>query len=654
MKHAFSLAAFVEKLEAPWVTLLSGLCLSVSFSAHYLVNLPGPDWAWVSVILSGLPIVWSALQRLGHGKITSALLITVAMAASLALGEIFAAGEIAFIMALGEWLEHRTIARAQKALAGLIALQPTIAHHLTASGEEETIPPEQLLPGDRVRVLPGERIPADGCLTEGTAAINQAPLTGESLPVDKAPGDPLFCGTLNTFGALVMEVTHVGESTQLQRLVHLLKEAEKRPAPIQRLADRWAAWLVPCALAIALIGAAACLGLGYAPQEALRRGVTVLVVFCPCALVLATPTAIVAAIGHAARHGALIHSGAALEALATIHHLAFDKTGTLTTAQLTLTDCLSAEPSLDERTLLARAAAVEAQSEHPLAKAIVAHARAQGIHPAEVDDFQALPGCGLMATYQGQPYRCGSPRWFAELGLTLPPPLEAARKRCQNDGKATLLLATGEPLRVIGLLALSDTPRTEASALLAALARRTITPHLLSGDAPQSVESLATRLAIQYVRANCLPEDKVAYLLALRQTGHAVAMVGDGLNDAPALKAATIGIAMGTAGTDLTRAAADLTLMNDRLMLLPYLIDLARLTARAIRLNILLSLAINLVAVILSLLGWLTPISGALVHNLGSLLVILNAATLAGRRHLGEEAPPTPSAQAPAPQPTAP
>ena len=648
MKLAFSWTAFILALEAPWVMLLSGLCLGVSLSAHMLITLPGPDWAWVSVILSGLPIAWSALQRLSHGKITSALLITVAMVASLALGEIFAAGEIAFIMAIGEWLEHRTISRAQKALTGLVALQPTVAHRLMADGAEEITSPEQLLPGDRVRVLPGERIPVDGVLAEGTAAINQAPLTGESLPVDKAPGDALFCGTLNTFGTLVMTVTHVGENTQLQRLVHLLKEAEKRPAPIQRLADRWATWLVPCALAIALIGVAVCFGLGYTPQEALRRGVTVLVVFCPCALVLATPTAIVAAIGHAARRGALIHSGAALEALAGIHHLAFDKTGTLTTAQLTLTDCLCADASLDERTLLARAAAVEAQSEHPLAKAIVAHARAQGIHPAAVKDFQAVPGCGLMATYEGQPHRCGSPRWFAALGIALPPPLETARKRCQSEGKATLLLASGEPLRVMGLLALSDIPRAEAPALLAALARRAITPHLLSGDAPQAVENLASRLAIPNIRANCLPEDKVNYLLTLRQAGHAVAMVGDGLNDAPALKAATIGIAMGTASTDLTRAAADFTLMNDRLMLLPYLIDLARITARAIRLNILLSLAINLVAVTLSLLGWLTPISGALVHNLSSLLVILNAATLAGHRHLGEEAPaPSPATVAP-------
>lgn len=623
-----------EALESPRATLLSGLCLAAAFALLYTPLLPWLTPAWASVLLSGTPIFRSAYLALAKGRITSALLISVAMAASLALGEVFAAGEIAFIMALGELLEARTVARARRNLGDLLALQPPLARRLTASGAEELVPPEALHPGDCLRVHPGERLPADGTLLEGHAAIDQAPLTGESLPVDKAPGDPLFCGTLNTFGAFIFRVTSAGEGTQLHRLITLLREAENHPAPIQRLADRWAARLVPAAMALSIVGALACLALGCSPLEALRRGVTVLVVFCPCALALATPTAIVAAIGLAARHGLLIRSGAALEALATVRDLAFDKTGTLTAGHLTLTDCLPASPSLTPDALLARAASLEAPSEHPLAKALLAAAEARNLPRTPIANFQALPGRGLLATCEGLPYRCGSPRWFAEETIPLPPSLAQALARCQRKGKATLLVAEGEPPRVCGLLALADTPRPEAPALLAALKARGLRTHLLSGDSAPAANTLASALGLDALRAECRPEDKVAYLADLRAQNRPVAMVGDGLNDAPALKTATVGIAMGSSATDLTRAAADITLMHDRLDRLPYLLDLARVTTSTIRLNLAASLLINLIAVTLSLAGLLTPVSGALVHNLGSLIVILNAACLGTHRAL--------------------
>ncbi len=623
-----------EALENPRATLLSGLCLAAAFALLYTPLLPWLSPAWASVLLSGAPIFRSAYLALGKGRITSALLISVAMAASLALGEVFAAGEIAFIMALGELLEARTVARARRNLGDLLALQPPLARRLTASGAEELVPPEALHPGDCLRVHPGERLPADGTLLEGHAAIDQAPLTGESLPVDKAPGDPLFCGTLNTFGAFTFRVTSAGKGTQLHRLITLLREAENHPAPIQRLADRWASRLVPLAMLLALFGSLGCLLLGHAPLEAIRRGVTVLVVFCPCALVLATPTAIVAAIGLAARHGLLIRSGAALEALASVRDLAFDKTGTLTAGRLTLTDCLPASPSLTPDALLARAASLEAPSEHPLAKALLAAAEARSLPRTPIVNFQALPGRGLLATCEGLPYRCGSPRWFAEESIPLPPTIAQALERCQHEGKATLLVAEGEPPRVCGLLALADTPRPDAPALLAALKDRGLRTHLLSGDSEPAVATLANTLGLDHFQAACRPEDKVTYLAHLRAQNRPVAMVGDGLNDAPALKTATVGIAMGASATDLTRAAADIALMHDRLNRLPYLLDLARVTTSTIRLNLTAALVINFIAIVLSLAGLLTPVTGALVHNLGSLLVILNAACLGTRRAL--------------------
>lgn len=638
MSRTLSLDQLWEALESPRATLLSGLCLAAAFALLYTPLSPWLSPAWVSVLLSGAPIVRSAWQALAQKRITSALLISVAMAASLALGEVFAAGEIAFIMALGELLEARTVARARRGLGDLLALQPPLARRLTVSGAEELVPPEALRPGDCLRVHPGERLPADGTLLEGHAAIDQAPLTGESLPVDKAPGDPLFCGTLNTFGSFTCRVTSAGKGTQLHRLIALLREAENHPAPIQRLADRWAARLVPAAMLLAIVGALACFALGCPPLEALRRGVTVLVVFCPCALALATPTAIVSAIGLAARHGLLIRSGAALEALATVRDLAFDKTGTLTAGRLTLTDCLPASPSLSPDTLLARAASLEAPSEHPLAKALLAAAEARNLPRAPVADFQALPGRGLLATCEGLPCRCGSPRWFAEEAISLPPTLAQALARCQREGKATLLVAEGEPPRVCGLLALADAPRPEALALLTALKARGLRTHLLSGDSAPAANTLASVLGLGALRAECRPEDKVAYLADLRAQNRPVAMVGDGLNDAPALKTATVGIAMGSSATDLTRAAADITLMHDRLDRLPYLLDLARVTTATIRLNLAAALLINLIAVTLSLAGLLTPVTGALVHNLGSLIVILNAACL-GTRHALRQAP---------------
>lgn len=623
-----------EALESPRATLLSGLCLAAAFALLYTPLSPWLTPAWASVLLSGAPIFRSSYLALAKGRITSALLISVAMAASLALGEVFAAGEIAFIMALGELLEARTVARARRNLGELLALQPPLARRLTTSGAEELVPPEALHPGDCLCVHPGERLPADGTLLEGHAAIDQAPLTGESLPVDKAPGDPLFCGTLNTFGAFIFRVTSAGEGTQLHRLITLLREAENHPAPIQRLADRWASRLVPLAMLLALFGALGCLLLGHAPLEAIRRGVTVLVVFCPCALVLATPTAIVAAIGLAARHGLLIRRGAALEALASVRDLAFDKTGTLTTGRLTLTDCLSASPSLTPDALLARAASLEAPSEHPLAKALLAAAEARSLPRTPIVNFQALPGRGLLATCEGLPYRCGSPRWFAEASIPLPPTIAQVLERCQHEGKATLLVAEGEPPRVCGLLALADVPRPDAPALLAALKARGLRTHLLSGDSEPAVATLANTLGLDHFQAACRPEDKVTYLAHLRVQNRPVAMVGDGLNDAPALKTAAVGIAMGVSATDLTRAAADIALMHDRLNRLPYLLDLARVTTSTIRLNLTAALVINFIAIVLSLAGLLTPVTGALVHNLGSLLVILNAACLGTRRAL--------------------
>lgn len=610
------LKKLLDILNSVPATLIGGAFLILSFA---LPSLP-LDPAWVAVFISGIPLLYSAVRKLivnkGISKISSALLITAAMVAAIAIGDLFAAGEVAFIMALGGILEDKTTDRAKRGLKELISLTPTVARRLK-DGKEETVAATEVARGDTLRVLPGEAIPVDGLVIKGESSVDQSLITGESLPVDKAVGDSVFAGTVNRFGAIDIEATEVGEDSSISRLVALMKEAEDNKAPTARIADRWASILVPVALLIALIT-------GLVTKD-ITRAVTVLVVFCPCALVLATPTAIMAAIGQAAKKGVIIKSGAALEAVGRARVLCFDKTGTLTHGSLTVSDIVAfGDP--DEEALLTLAATAEAKSEHPLGKAITKYAAKKGIRHGEPQSFTMHPGKGVIA----DSVLCGNEAFLEENGIAVPPSAMVALEKLRGQGKATLLI--GEKGQCLGAIALADTARKEAPEVINRLKTLGLDCALLTGDSKGAAYYFAKSAGIEKVAAELLPGDKAAHIAALQKEGLGVCMVGDGVNDAPALKRADAGIAMGALGSHIAMDAAHIGLMSDGIDKLPYLRRLARATVNTIRFGISLSMLINILAVALSVLGLLTPTTGALVHNAGSVLVVLIAALLYDRK----------------------
>lgn len=613
----------LQSLSSLQMLILSGVFLLASLLMLFgTVRLP-LDPAWVTILIAGTPLLYAALTGLFVRKsITSALLISLAMAASIAIDEVFAAAEIAFIMALGEMLEEKTVAKARRGIEKLISLTPQRGRRLQA-GVEESVGVEQIQRGDMLRVLPGESIPVDGIIRVGSTSVDQSVMTGESLPVDKGVGDAVYSGTINRFGAIDIEATKVGEDSSLQKLIRMVQEAENNKAPMQRTVDVWASWLVPTALGIAL--------LTYFITGEIIRAVTVLVVFCPCALALATPTAIMAAIGQATRHGVLIKSGEALEQMGKVDRIAFDKTGTLTHGVLRVSDVRSFSAAWADAEVLRMAASVESRSEHPLGRAIVAQARQGGELPA-VEDFRMLPGKGVAATVAGMVVLCGNAPWLEEHGVSLEGAVLSALEELRLQGKATLLVAVDGVC--IGLIALADSLRQGAPAMVEELRRIGTATVLLTGDHSQTAVHLAGQAGIGEVFAELLPAAKVEHIRALQARGHVVCMIGDGVNDAPALKAADVGVAMGGMGSDIALEAADIALMGDDMSRVPYLKRLSIATINSIKLNITLGMLINLVAVVLSVLGILTPVSGALVHNAGSVLVVLNAARLYEKKFL--------------------
>lgn len=607
-------------------TAVSGVFLALSLIL-LLTRADFPiDPAWVTVVLSGYPLLYLALTRLICQRwISSALLISIAMIASIFVGELFAAGEVAFIMAVGAILEDKTVERAKKGLKNLISLTPVQGRKIVTgpSGiREEMIAADEIRHGDLLRILPGEAIPADGEIVSGNTSVDQSIMTGESLPVDKKAGDSVFCGTINQFGAIDIVATGAGEDSSLQKLIRVVQNAEHNKAPMQRLADRWATWLVPIALAIA---AATLVVTGE-----LIRAVTILVVFCPCALVLATPTSIMAAIGQATKHGVIIKSGEALERMGRVDCIAFDKTGTLTNGALVVSDIHSLTADMTQDSLLGLAASVEHYSEHPLAKAIVKHAKERGMPIETLEDFQMIPGKGIRAVMTGQILLCGNLAYLEENGIPIDEHFLATLARFQSQGKAVVLIARDTALA--GVITLSDTLRDAAKHMVGELHDMRINVILLTGDHEQTAGYFAGQVGIRTVKAQLLPADKVSGIEELMKQGHKVCMIGDGVNDAPALKIADVGVAMGGMGSDIAVEAADIALIGDDIAKIPYLKRLANSTVRTIKFNIILSMAINLVAILLSAAGVLTPVSGALVHNIGSVLVVLNAALLYDRK----------------------
>ena len=595
--------------------VLSGLALLASI--FDLLPLPF-DAAWVAIVLCGIPILLEAIVGLVTAfDIKADVLVSIALVASVVIGEDFAAGEVAFIMQLGGLLEDLTVARARAGIEKLVRLTPRTAR-LVRNGVEQVVDAAAVRVGDILRVLPGETVPVDGTIHSGQTAIDQAVMTGESLPVDKGPGDEVFSGTVNQFGSFDMVATRVGEDSSIQRMIRLVQSADAGKAKIVGLADRWATWIVVIALAAAA-GT-------YLVTGELIRSVTILVVFCPCAMVLATPTAIMAAIGNATKHGFLVREGDALERLAAVSQVAFDKTGTLTYGKPQVIAVVPLLPEVSREQLYAWAAGAEARSEHPLGKAVVQGWKDTGGTVPATEDFQMLPGRGVLARVEGGIIAAGNRELLAEQGILCPAAAEEMAARYLSEGCTLIYL--GRDGRLAGLLALADAVRHDAADMVARLRGGRVTPVLLTGDAEPAARHIAGELGIQEVHANCLPENKLAYIDNCQRQGRQVCMIGDGVNDAPALKKAYVGVAMGGVGSDIAVDAADIALVSDDIREVPHLLGLARRMMVTIRCNLAFSMALNVVAILLAMRGTLDPVVGALVHNAGSVLVIINSALL--------------------------
>lgn len=497
------------------MTIVGGVFLVMSFVFPRTGIVLPIDPAWVTVIICGIPLlylaVWRVIYNKGISKISSALLISVAMIAAIVIGDLFAAGEVAFIMEIGAILEDMTTDRAKKGLKKLIRLAPTQGRRIMDDdlGQEEMIPADQIRQNDILRILPGETVPVDGIIIRGETSIDQSIMTGESLPVDKGIGEDVFCGTVNCFGSIDMRATKVGEDSSLQKLIRMVRDAENKQAPMQRIADKWASWLVPVAMMIAIIT-------GFATQD-IVRAVTVLVVFCPCALVLATPTAIMAAIGQATKHGVIIKSGEALENMGKVNTIAFDKTGTLTYGKLEVSDIISFDKSISENELLTLAASAEARSEHPLGKAIVAYAREKGMVLRDSDSFQMQRGKGICAEVSGRKLYLGNEKYILQSGITLPQNVEKELEKLRMQGKASIIAADGNSC--FGMLALSDVLRPEAGEMVSKLSDMNTDAVLLTGDNKKTAAYFATQAGITKVKADLLPEEKVQSISEIQEQG---------------------------------------------------------------------------------------------------------------------------------------
>ena len=613
----------IEKLEGllEWGgTLKDVICLvlggiSLAISLFDLVPLPF-DAAWIAIILCGLPIILEAIIGLVTAfDIKADVLVSLALVASVLIGEDFAAGEVAFIMQLGALLEELTVSKARAGIEKLVHLTPQTARILTANGEK-IIPAEQVAIGDRIRVLPGETIPVDGVILSGQTSINQAVMTGESLPVDKTVGDEVSSGTVNQFGAVEMEATKVGEDSSIQRMIRLVQSADAGKAKIVGLADRWATWIVVIALSAA--------ALTWFFSGEIIRAVTILVVFCPCALVLATPTAIMAAIGNATKHGFLVREGDALERLSKVSKVTFDKTGTLTYGTPKVT-AIGACSGFTEREVYAYAAAVEQFSEHPLGKAIVSCYKQESESDLlQAEQFTMIPSEGVTGVVNGKTVKAGNLKLLKEIPVSSD--LTLAAEKYLMDGCTVIYVAVDNTLA--GYIVLADTVRQESAKMIRDIHTLGVQPVLLTGDNQNAANVIGRQLGIKEIHANCLPEDKLKQIGAYQQQGQEVCMIGDGINDAPALKKANVGIAMGGVGSDIAVDAADIALVDDEIKELPHLLALSKKMMRTIKLNLTFSMGLNFLAIALAVTGILGPVVGALVHNAGSVVVIINSALL--------------------------
>lgn len=595
--------------------VVSGIALIISL--FNFVELPF-NAAWVAIFLCGIPILIEAsIGLFTRFDIKADVLVAMALIAAIIIGEIFAAGEVAFIMQIGALLEEITVAKARAGIEKLVNLTPTSAR-IIKDEKETMISAEKVKKGDLIRVLPGETIPVDGVIFKGETSVDQSVMTGEPIPVDKIKGDEVFSGTVNQIGSFDMEATKVGKDSSLQRMVKLVQSADADKAKIVGIADRFATWIVILAVTFAIIT--------WIFTGEIIRAVTVLVVFCPCALVLATPTAIMAAIGNGAKYGFLVKEGDALEKLSKVKRITFDKTGTLTYGKPTVVAIKSFLDSISTEELNWIVASSELRSEHPLGKAIVASYNEDYKKIKEPKDFSLLIGKGVKATFDNKVIFVGNKDLMAESGTEISDFHIKEEEEYINDGCTIIWVSIDGVL--VGFIALSDVIRENVVDMLKEVKKLGVTPLLLTGDHKKAAEHVAKQTEISDFVSECLPEDKLKSIKGYQKNKESICMVGDGINDAPALKISDVGIAMGGIGSDIAVEAADIALVNDDVLKLPHLIGLSKRMMTTIKLNMIFSMGINFIAIVLAMTGILNPVIGALVHNAGSVIVILNSATL--------------------------
>ncbi|MGB2824695.1 MAG: cation-translocating P-type ATPase [Phycisphaerae bacterium] len=578
--------------------------------------------ALLGAVLLAIPILVHAARHLSHGHMHMDELVALAVIAALAASDYKAAGAVAFFLLLANLIETRTALGARASIESLVQLTPTKAHRVTPGGAEEEVDPRELAPGDVVRVRPGDNIPADGEVVAGQSSVNQANVTGESLPVDKALGDEVFSGTNNLTGAIDVKVTRAGEDTTLGKVKKLILQAEQTRIPIMRLIDRYAAWYTPTIL---MLAASVLLY-----KRDMSIAVTMLVVACPCALILAVPTAMVAALSCAARLGIYIKDVSNIELAKDLSAFVFDKTGTLTTGQLSVTRMMPA-PGVDGADLLTAAASAEHLSRHPVARAVVAVAEKARVPISDPKDFQEVSGRGVRARVDGQSILVGRRAWLGEGGVGFES--MAGEEFAEPEGLSTLYVARDG--RLLGWIGLEDRTRDEARQAMSELAEAGIRELVMvTGDRWSVARRVAREMGCTEVQAEVLPSDKLELVAALKERGHKVAVVGDGVNDAPALAAGDLSIAMGAAGSDVAINSATVALMNNDLRRLPFLVRLSRKTIGVVHQNLLFGAAFIVAFMILAVLKWISPVVGAALHVLGATFVIFNSARIV---RFGEE-----------------
>ena len=571
-----------------------------------------------AVGFGGLYVARSGLQALLERRLGISALMSFAIVGAVGIGEFVEAASLAFLYSLAELLEDYAVDRARNSLRELLKLAPNQAT-VRRDGGEHIVPVGEVRVGEIVIVRPGEKVPLDGAVLAGTSSVNQAPITGESIPIEKSPGAAVYAGSLNEEGFLEIEVSKAANDTTLAKIIHLVEQAELQKAPSERFVEQFGRYYTPSVVGIAVLVAAIPPLLFAAPFVPwFLRAITLLVLACPCALLISTPVSVVSAITAAARNGVLIKGGVYLEAMGKVQAIAFDKTGTLTTGQLEVTDVVSLNGA-DEAEMLRLAAALESRSTHPIARAIAR--QVESLEFDAIENFRSLTAQGVEGDLDGKRYRVGKPDLFPAFQA-------AAFDRLQNEGKTVVVVGT--PDRAMGLIAVADKIRPEAQATVRALQRAGLEVVMITGDNEGTARAVAARLGITHYHAGVLPEDKLKEIQKLQKRHGQVAMVGDGVNDAPALAAATVGIAMGAAGTDTALETADVALLADDLSKLPYLVDLSRKARRVIQQNVWFSILTKFGLGVGIFPGYVTLVLAVLVGDMGATLAVTgNALRLA-------------------------